>query len=433
MALSPIPKQDGGWLDPIDPAFPTIQYLLSTRAIRDRCHYLFELARADQLAHFRCELSQLEIVADYVMQTMQQTHPTGNIPIHSRWRHFEAGGINRIATLNECFATMDPVEAARSHIDLVVTSVLLDAGAGADWYYHEVETGQVFQRSEGLAVASVHLFLQGGFSSCANRPWQADALGLQQFTTDRFQQSFQVTDTNPLVGVAGRVALMQRLGTVLYRYPELFGTKLPRPGNLVDYLLQNAASGTHAGTIATVSASQILAAILRGFGSIWAGRLTLAGVNLGDVWPHSALPDRGLGAQLVPFHKLSQWLTYSLVEPLQLAGITVTDLDNLTGLPEYRNGGLFVDLGVLQPKHPEVIGRPHTPDSEPIVEWRALTVALLDRLADLVRHRLGLTAAEFPLAKLLEGGTWAAGRRIAAELRPGGVPPIQIVSDGTVF
>ncbi|MCS6812399.1 MAG: URC4/urg3 family protein [Cyanobacteria bacterium] len=410
-----------------------MQYLLSTQGIRDRCHYLFELARANQLAHFRCELSQLETVADYVIQTMQQTYPTGNIPIHSRWRHFEAGGINRIATLNERLAMMDPVEAARSHIDLVVTSVLLDAGAGANWYYHEAETGQVFQRSEGLAVASFHLFLQGGFSSCADRPWQADAIGLQQFTTDRLQQSFQVTDTNPLVGVAGRVALMQRLGAALYQSPELFGVNLPRPGNLVDYLLRNAVSSTQAGTIAMVPASQLLAAILRGFGSIWAGRLTLAGVNLGDVWPHSALPDRGLGAQLVPFHKLSQWLTYSLVEPLQLAGITVTDLEYLTGLPEYRNGGLFVDLGVLRPKYPEVTGQPHTPGSEPIVEWRALTVALLDRLADLVRCRLGLTAAKFPLAKLLEGGTWAAGRRIARELRPGGVPPIQIVSDGTVF
>ena len=29
------------------------------------------------------------------------------------------------------------------------------------------------------------------------------------------------------------------------------------------------------------------------------------------------------------------------------AGIEVTDIDGLTGLAEYRNGGLFVDTGVL--------------------------------------------------------------------------------------
>jgi hypothetical protein len=50
-----------------------------------------------------------------------------------------------------------------------------------------------------------------------------------------------------------------------------------------------------------------------------------------------------------------------------------------------------------------------------------------------VREALGKSAAEFPLAKVLEGGTWAAGRRMAAEKRPGGGPPLAIESDGTVF
>jgi hypothetical protein len=68
-----------------------------------------------------------------------------------------------------------------------------------------------------------------------------------------------------------------------------------------------------------------------------------------------------------------------------------------------------------------------------IVEWRALTVALLDRVSELVRELLGKTPGELPLACILEGGTWATGRRVAAELRPGGGPPIRIASDGTVF
>ena len=62
-----------------------------------------------------------------------------------------------------------------------------------------------------------------------------------------------------------------------------------------------------------------------------------------------------------------------------------------------------------------------------------MTVALLDRLAERVRERLGMSAAEFPLARVLEGGSWAAGREIAAERRPDGAPPLLIVSDGTVF
>ena len=68
--------------------------------------------------------------------------------------------------------------------------------------------------------------------------------------------------------------------------------------------------------------------------------------------------------------------------------------------------------------------------SELIVEWRALTVALIDELAPLVRARL--QSPDLPLACLLEGGTWAAGRELAQELR-GGAPPLPIRSDGTVF
>ena len=107
-------------------------------------------------------------------------------------------------------------------------------------------------------------------------------------------------------------------------------------------------------------------------------------------------------------------------------------LEQLTGLAEYRNGGLFLDLGVLVPRHPGVTAATHSPDAEIVVEWRALTVALLDRLAPLVARHLGLDAAELPLIKVLEGGTWAAGRELA-EARRAGAPPIRITSDGTVF
>ena len=62
-----------------------------------------------------------------------------------------------------------------------------------------------------------------------------------------------------------------------------------------------------------------------------------------------------------------------------------------------------------------------------------MTIALLDRLAPLVRSKLGVSEADFPLARMLEGGTWTAGRRIAAQLREGGGPPLNIISDGTVF
>ena len=64
---------------------------------------------------------------------------------------------------------------------------------------------------------------------------------------------------------------------------------------------------------------------------------------------------------------------------------------------------------------------------------RALTIALLDRLAAPVRDKLGVSAQDFSLGSLLEGGTWAAGRKIAEQKRADASSPLKIVSDGTVF
>ena len=166
---------------------------------------------------------------------------------------------------------------------------------------------------------------------------------------------------------------------------------------------------------------------------IWPSPLRLDGAPLGDVGRHAAVirPDATNG--IVPFHKLSQWLSYSLIEPIQQSGAQVRDLDGLTGLAEYRNGGLFIDTGVLALKDPAAADAAHQPGSALVVEWRALTVALLDRIAGEARTALDLPAYRLPLASVLQGGTWTAGRRIAAEMRPGGGPPIIIQSDATVF
>ena len=88
---------------------------------------------------------------------------------------------------------------------------------------------------------------------------------------------------------------------------------------------------------------------------------------------------------------------------------------------------------MLRLKNPAEAGAAHAVESRLVVEWRALTVALLDEIAPLVRTKLGLDARAFPLAKILEGGTWATGRRLARERRPGGAPPLTVISDGTVF
>ena len=182
-----------------------------------------------------------------------------------------------------------------------------------------------------------------------------------------------------------------------------------------------------------VSAPAILSELLLHLTPIWPSRETLARVPLGDCWQHPLLRTEDRTDGLVPLHKLSQWLVYSLIEPLQEATYVVADIDGLTGLAEYRNGGLFLDTGVLSLRESAHAMHGHDLGSPLVVEWRALTVALLDELAGRVRQRLSVNAASFPLARLLQGGTWAAGRALAHTLRPDGASPIRVISDGTVF
>ena len=394
------------------------QTLRSTTEIRARAHHLLARARAGDSAWFTVHDDALPGAAAEVAVLNLRRFPDLDIPFHSRWRHFEAGGVRRRLDLDG----LDPVGRARAMIDLAVVSVLLDAGAGPDWRY--LEDGREFSRSEGLGVASWHAFTSGVFSSDPDRPLQADAAGLIGLDADALATAMQVGPTNPLVGFDGRVDVLRRLGAALAERPDAFGEP-GRPGGLYDLLITDAAAPT-------IAAHDILAVLLATLSPIWPADNTIDGEPLGDCWRHGAVPGLGATAGWMPFHKLSQWLTYSLLEPFTWAGVQVTGIDALTGLPEYRNGGLLLDTGVLTLRDAGWASQTWAPADELVVEWRALTVALLDEVADLVRARLGLGADRLPLACVLEGGTWAAGRELAQRLR-GGLPPLTVSSDGTVF
>ncbi len=400
--------------------------LRSPEVIRTRCRQVLAAVGAGESAHFVFQPAQLPEAADRVADITRRRYPDLAVPYHSRWRHFEAGGVDRHGPLRGQLLEQrggDRRAAARALVDLAVVSVLLDAGAGSAWRFREPETGIETGRSEGLALASLAGFRAGAFSSDPDEPLRVDAAGLERLTEGDLARMFQVDAANPLVGLTGRTRLMKALGAALAADPERFGSE-GRPGGLIDSVGRGAD---------TVTAPAILEAVLVGLAGIWPSGQAVAGVAVGDCWRHRLATPAGydaIDAGWVPFHKLSQWLTYSLLEPFGWAGTVVIELEQLTGLPEYRNGGLLLDTGVLALKDPGVAAREHDVGSELVVEWRALTVALIDVVADLVRSRL--QSPQLPLAAVLEGGTWAAGRELAFARR-GGQPPLSIVSDGTVF
>ena len=401
--------------------------LLNASAVRERAHRMLAIGLDDKLPNFRIDLDRMDGVVELVLETTRKAYPSLDIPFHSRWRHFVTNGDNRWADIAGRTQWPDRAARARAEFDLAIVSVFLDAGAGPAWRYHDPKTGSAIGRSEGLGLASLAMFAGGSFSADAIQPLRADAGTLANLAVADLERGMQVSDANPLVGMHGRAALLRRLGGLVASKPEIFGNHdTPRPGGLFDRLAKLADNGK-------LPAPTILAELLQQLGPIWPSRLTLGGIALGDCWKHPALTTADATSGLVPLHKLSQWLAYSLIEPLQTAGIDVTDIDGLTGLAEYRNGGLFIDGGVLTFRDTVAAHQEHEVASSLVVEWRALTVALLDRVADGLRQRLGLDATSMPLAKILEGGTWAAGRVLARDRRADASPPVKVISDGTVF
>jgi hypothetical protein len=293
------------------------------------------------------------------------------------------------------------MEAAKlspeSLFDLVTISVLLDAGAGADWKFQF--QGKTFVRSEGLGVASYAMLADGLFGRDADSGIGCvHAKHLRTLTTASLATGMQVSKLNPLLGLENRRELLSRLGE---RLTELNYTK----------------------------PSDVLHACIKGKTEIdlsvfWQEMFKF----IVPVFPKKDIHfHRGTNTQ-VPFHKLVQWLMYSYVEVLERNfHLTVLNKDLQTGLPEYRNGGLFVDLGVLIPKISVDPKQPFPVSSDFVIEWRACTVVLLDLLRE--KH-----FPHLPLACLLEGGTWAAGRVAAKDRRPEtGDSPIPVLLDGTVF
>lgn len=338
------------------------------QSVRTSCDLLLPYAISNKLKHFIYDEDNLHKTADYVTEVIQTNYPDLNIPYHSRLRHFP-----------DEYKKLD----LDSQIELVVISVLLDAGVGSNWSYTDSVTNTIHTKSEGLGFASYRMYTKYRFP-----------------TLEQFIECFQLSATNKFVGVKDRYEMLQRLKSSesgkspLQQIIDFFS---PRQG------------------VSIISIEAILYKL----------KLSLRDVLSDDVAVYKGYD--------MFFYKLLQWLCYSLWEVLENFGYKVTDTDMLTGLPEYRNGGLIVDMGVLTPRDHSMYELQHEVTSEFIVEWRAMTVVLLDQIALLIRHRLNKTHVELPLSKILQGGTWYAGRKIAAELRADGTPPFKVISNGTVF
>ena len=419
---------------------PRVKYLRELASIRITARQILADARRGASKNFKIHNDKIKSAAEFVAHVTLDQYPDLEIPFHSRWRHFEISAVNSESGNDHSPRNLayeligDPRRAVGAGArldwltrawDLVMVSVLLDAGAGDLWTYRDQATGLGLRRSEGLGIASLRMFQSGMFSMDPSAdPLRVDALRLSQLDPAELAAGFQITSENPMAGLEGRANLLRAFGEKLLR-PDYEMDPLVRPGDLARVALDGSRNGV-------VAIPTLVSQLLNRFSSMWSGRTTLDDSAMGDVW---AFHGAGMGSpapNYVPFHKLTQWLTYSLTEPLIATGIQISGLDQLTGLPEYRNGGLLIDSGILEVIDSKATAMAHRPDSDLIIEWRGLTVALIDEIAEEVRIKL--ERPDLEIAQILQGGTWAAGRRLAAEKR--GIlapPPLKIQSDGTVF
>jgi hypothetical protein len=422
--------------------------LLKIQSVRERTAPIFKLALENNLDYFDVDLSKVDDVVDFVSAVINRDFAGkyNTIPPHGRWGHLNAGGELRVESLIEEWRAkgVDEIEIGKKLIDLFVFSVLIDAGAGNEWVYKERGSDKEFNRSEGLAIVSLDMFKDGALSADPRDPHKVNATELISFTKDKLIDAFQISQKNQLAGTDGRLQLLQNLGEALSSNKELFGED-GRPGNLIEYLHSRSQNDSF-------ELPLLWDALMEGFTSIWPkGRTQVEGISLGDAWPLSTTSKLGAANvidTIVPFHKLTQWLCYSLLVPLKGYGykFQISKQDLQTGLPEYRNGGLICDLGVisLKPEHLErglelsreiastTLDIPSfAPSDGVIVEWRAVTIGFLDHLLPLVNKKIN---HELSLPQLIEAGSWKSGREIAAKLRPSTKgPPIDLYSDGTVF
>ncbi len=403
--------------------------LLEPREIRRRSFVLYDNLIKNKSDYFTLDEKKWGYVLSLLVNVMKERFPSAKnnqdfirlIPPHSRLRHFEVSGKILWHEFND-LKEKNLHEWGRTMFDLVMMSALLDAGAGAKWKYESKELKETFIRSEGLGVATFEMFRKGLFSSDPEKnPHQVSFKKLMSLTEEELKNAFQDSPEHPLEGLSSRLELMCAWGKLGYENKKMFGD-LPndRPGRIFDWMLSQAK---------TFDIELLLKKILQEFHSMWPQGNLIDGEKMGDVWQHRKM----LGDGFIPFHKISQWLTYSLLDVLQNGNFSIMNENILTGLPEYRNGGLFLDLGLLNFKDHTMHDKKFLVSDEPIVEWRALTVALLDELHIKVCQYLDLPPREFTLAKVLEGGSWWAGRKLAFKLRPEGISPLKVTGGGTLF
>jgi len=123
-----------------------VEFFQSLSSVRGQSQIIFDFVANGDSQYFQIEEEKIGEVASFVENLMESDYggDLNKIPFHSRYRHFEAGGEDRLSSLRSEWEDVEDMERCRRLLDLVVVSVLLDAGAGPHWKFDEPNSGLFF-------------------------------------------------------------------------------------------------------------------------------------------------------------------------------------------------------------------------------------------------------------------------------------------------
>ncbi len=403
------------------PVSPAIS-LLSGKAVLQRSKDVLVQARSGDLASLSIDESAIAGTVQLVRREIEATYPDYQLPPWSYWRRLETGGHDRWGMLAGAreFETADAM--IRSAADLVVLIAVARQNFRQGWSFEEALSGGRFDGADGTALAVFGMFAAGAFSSAPADPLRADAHALVRMEPEEIAAGFQMEQTADETQLLHLATMFKRLGEVMAMRPDLFEHEgETRPGSL---LARIAAENRDQ----TVSSGLLVERYLEGLTAIWDGGAVLDDVILGDVWAHDGICRTSTPKAFMPFHLPVLEIVHSLVEPLAWAGYMTSDLDRLPGLASLEHCALFIATGVIRLNEDDNVAPLHA-----AIELRAVTLGLLEEIADRLRSELEVDADTLPLICIQQGGTVAAGSKIAMENPAVWEKASKILSAGGVF
>lgn len=366
-----------------------VEHLHRLEVIRERAWMLLAAAEREQSDHFQPSPEAVGAVAVALAELIRAA-PQGETPpaaeraplLANLWHGLRLDQPTALEALATALAGGDGLAHARSGADLAVL--------------HRVIEPAGLPSKGPLLDALVTFFAAGGCTAKTPGAPALDAPGLRRILAG--DGGIEPPEALlKLLAEPERRERLRLLASGLEQAPELFGAE-GRFGLVLDRLVAMA-SGTNGGR--RIDAQQVVDLLAPLIDPITASTVRLGGRLAGDVWRHPLAWAGDRSRELVPFHAVLLALLLDLVEPLQEAELGLSGIEHVPVPADRALAALMLRLGLVRPRHAAIARLRHPPGSDIVVELRALSVALADRLADRLRAELGRTAHDLPVAGIV--------------------------------